>query len=453
MICLTNLDLSKNELQNAVIQPLAAAPANPKLGQIYTDSSTDPKRIKWYDGTGWKLVGVVYEKSSVVGKVLTGLSSSGEVTTTDVKDLQLSGYTPITGGYVAADDSLEKAIQALDTAVKNAVAGGGEVNQFAFSNIKVSTVTVSATGKTDTVELVAGNYITLTADSTAKTISIAVNIPDASAESKGLMTPSQVTKLTGIESGAQKNVKPDWNASSGSASEILNKPTKLSEFTNDEEFIDNTVNNLVNYYTKTEVFTKGEVNNLIGGIATISIQVVDNLPSSGASNIIYLKAKSTADGDTNIYDEYLWTGTKFERIGDTTVDLSNYLTKTGDASSVTVAFTTADSRSLPSSSEALNIIVGKIVKYLTDLKDVAFTGSYTDLLNVPSQIVRCTTGTLSAGSTTTTVYYTGTFVGAYILDSATKEMILADVDVSTNSATISVAQAHTNDLSISILYS
>lgn len=28
---LTNLDLSQNEIQNAVIQPLAAAPANPKM--------------------------------------------------------------------------------------------------------------------------------------------------------------------------------------------------------------------------------------------------------------------------------------------------------------------------------------------------------------------------------------------------------------------------------------
>ena len=36
---LTNLDLSQNEIQNAVIQPLAAAPANPKLGQIYYNSS------------------------------------------------------------------------------------------------------------------------------------------------------------------------------------------------------------------------------------------------------------------------------------------------------------------------------------------------------------------------------------------------------------------------------
>jgi hypothetical protein len=32
------------------------------------------------------------------------------------------------------------------------------------------------------------------------------------------------TKLNGIESGAQVNVKPNWNAAAGSASEILNKP-------------------------------------------------------------------------------------------------------------------------------------------------------------------------------------------------------------------------------------
>ena len=45
---LVNLDLSKNELQNAVIQPLATAPANPKFGQIYTNS-TD-KVIYQFDG-------------------------------------------------------------------------------------------------------------------------------------------------------------------------------------------------------------------------------------------------------------------------------------------------------------------------------------------------------------------------------------------------------------------
>lgn len=61
---------------------------------------------------------------------------------------------------------------------------------------------------------------------------------------KGLSTNDFTTtlknKLDDIEAGAQKNVKPDWSASSGSAAEILNKPTipsKTSDLTNDSGFI------------------------------------------------------------------------------------------------------------------------------------------------------------------------------------------------------------------------
>ena len=38
---LSNIDLSQNELQNAVIQKLAAAPSNPKIGQIYYNTTTN----------------------------------------------------------------------------------------------------------------------------------------------------------------------------------------------------------------------------------------------------------------------------------------------------------------------------------------------------------------------------------------------------------------------------
>jgi hypothetical protein len=42
---------------------------------------------------------------------------------------------------------------------------------------------------------------------------------------RGGRMPSDYTrKLTGIQEGAQVNVKPDWNAASGSETEILNKP-------------------------------------------------------------------------------------------------------------------------------------------------------------------------------------------------------------------------------------
>ena len=67
MVFLTSINLSQNELQNAIIQPLATAPSNPKLGQIYTNSITS--RIMWYNGTDWKVVGVVVESSETNGKI------------------------------------------------------------------------------------------------------------------------------------------------------------------------------------------------------------------------------------------------------------------------------------------------------------------------------------------------------------------------------------------------
>lgn len=52
---LTHIDLCKNELQNAVIQLLATAPATPKTGQIYYN--TTDKTTYQYDGTKWNPIG------------------------------------------------------------------------------------------------------------------------------------------------------------------------------------------------------------------------------------------------------------------------------------------------------------------------------------------------------------------------------------------------------------
>lgn len=48
---LTDLNLSQNELQNAVVQNLASAPNNPKAGQEYFNTTDNKKYI--YDGTSW----------------------------------------------------------------------------------------------------------------------------------------------------------------------------------------------------------------------------------------------------------------------------------------------------------------------------------------------------------------------------------------------------------------
>ena len=52
---LNNIDLNKNELQNAVVQVLASAPSSPAEGQVYYDSTDDV--VKYYDGAAWQSMG------------------------------------------------------------------------------------------------------------------------------------------------------------------------------------------------------------------------------------------------------------------------------------------------------------------------------------------------------------------------------------------------------------
>ena len=59
------------------------------------------------------------------------------------------------------------------------------------------------------------------------------------------------------------------------------------------------------------------------------------------------------------------------------------LSTNGEASNTTVKFTESTSRTKPTTGEKISSIVGKIVKFLSDLKTVAFTGSYNDLSNKP----------------------------------------------------------------------
>lgn len=202
---LTSINLLSNELQNAVIQPLSTAPASPKEGQIYYNSAD--KFIYRYNGTAWGPVGVVYNQGSTTGAVITGLDGTGNVTTTNVIGLTLAGYTPVEDGYVSADMTVEAALKALDTAVKNAVAGGGEVNQNAFSNVTVKKqseavtavagqaedATIAATAKTDTITMATGNKW-IDVNGTGKTITVGHALSGVTAGATG--DASHVAKVT-----------------------------------------------------------------------------------------------------------------------------------------------------------------------------------------------------------------------------------------------------------------
>ena len=74
------------------------------------------------------------------------------------------------------------------------------------------------------------------------------------------------------------------------------------------------------------VATQDYVNLAVGAVTTVSFQVVESLPSTGESNIIYLVPNVESSSEQNIYDEYIYVNSAWEKIGSTSVDLSQYVT-------------------------------------------------------------------------------------------------------------------------------
>ena len=100
-----------------------------------------------------------------------------------------------------------------------------EVNQNAFSNVKVGSTTVAADSKTDTLELVAGTNVTLTPDATNDKVTITAKDTTYSAattSAAGLMSATDKTKLDGIATGANKTTV-DSALSSTSTNPVQNK--------------------------------------------------------------------------------------------------------------------------------------------------------------------------------------------------------------------------------------
>ena len=264
------------------------------------------------------------------------------------------------------------------------------------------------------------------------------------------LTNALLEKLNGIAAGAEVNVQSDWNeADENSDAFIKNKPTALSQFTNDKNFIDSTVENLVNFYNKTEV------DDMIANIVTIDIKVVDTLPTENiSSTTIYLVPKDATSTD-NIYEEYIYikSTSKWEIIGDTVIDLSNYLQKTGDASNTTVAFTQAETRELPVSGASLAVIIGTVIKYLADLAPVAFSGSYNDLVDKPEiTVIHQLTQTITAGQTTTSFTDVTNVVSVFARDASTNEAVLLDWRIEDGSVVCNISQAYANDIIVNVFY-
>lgn len=134
--------------------------------------------------------------------------------------------------YTALDGKVDKvsgkglSTNDYTTAEKNKLSGiatGAEVNQNAFSNVKVTVgttdTTIAADSKTDTLTIIQGSNITFTPDASGDSLTIAATdttYSEATTSAAGLMSASDKTKLNGIATGAQVNQNAFSNVAVGS---------------------------------------------------------------------------------------------------------------------------------------------------------------------------------------------------------------------------------------------
>ncbi|HEN0920925.1 TPA: hypothetical protein U3R90_000851 [Streptococcus agalactiae] len=144
------------------------------------------------------------------------------------------------------------------------------------------------------------------ADSYAKSVDIPTKVEslsDATDYAKKIEIPHSVSELDGMDAYAK----------------ITALPKKVADLTDGADYI-----------KQAELIE--EVKSLIGNTKALEFSVVEELPSSGEKSTIYLVSNSKAENDA--YDEYIFVNGKFEKIGTTSVDLSDYV-KTSDITSIT----------------------------------------------------------------------------------------------------------------------
>lgn len=91
-------------------------------------------------------------------------------------------------------------------------------------------------------------------------------------------------------------------------------------------------------------------------------------------------------------------------------DVDNKLNSNSAISDTTVAFTEASVRENIVSNEKSSTLFGKVQKWFSDLKKVAFTGSYSDLIDTPSNATNDTDGFMSKEDKSTVDSLNSTFL-------------------------------------------
>lgn len=271
------------------------------LMDIYTIEADVPSNAKFTDT-------VTTATTTGDGNAVTSITASnGALTVTkgttfltqhqDISGKADKSATVSTVSYDSTNKKITKTINGTTSDVVTAATlktamglDNAEVNQNAFSNVKIGSTTISADSKTDTLELAAGSNITLTPDATNDKITIAAT--DTTYESKAAAEDG--TALSLVTTGE----KYLWNnaaSGTGSASwsNISGKPTETGESTTGISIGNHATGTVIGVQSSTTSVTGVQSSTTTASKVTLGTAL--SIPNvTGASDVTVPKAASSA---------------------------------------------------------------------------------------------------------------------------------------------------------------
>ncbi len=175
---LTDINLNKNELQNAVIQKLASAPSSPVEGQIYYDSSVGDKSIYVYNGSNWIGVG-----GDITGVDITaGTGLTGSVTTTGGQHTQTINLEDTSTDLTATNSGSYGSATAIPTFTvdrQGRLTAAGTVSITTVLTIDGDSTTQDVALATDDLKIIGtSNEIETAVTKSGTDVSLTIGLPD-----------------------------------------------------------------------------------------------------------------------------------------------------------------------------------------------------------------------------------------------------------------------------------
>lgn len=249
MKLLNNLDLTRNQLLNVVVQNLAAAPATPPAGMFYYDTALGT--LRGYNGTAWVNLDAAKATniplSALATDPLARANHTGTQTAATISDLatvvkayKLSDFAAPTAAVAmnsqkitgladptAAQDAATK--NYVDTQVQSAAAGID-----AKPSVRAATtanITLSGTQTIDGVTLAAGDRVLVKNQTTASANGVYVVAAGAwtratDADGAGELTPGA---FWFVEEGTTQG-KTQWRIENTGAITIGTTPITINQF-------------------------------------------------------------------------------------------------------------------------------------------------------------------------------------------------------------------------------